>query len=314
MCLSRGHDYIVKTVMLYIRVTWTIRAARVVRAVDAPLPRHSSSLTSSPLIVSPSKCISKMPTPVELALTSLLPTANLLPPALLDLATAFVAQSQARASTLKPEEEIGRTYACCHVACQRLGKRLSLEIGKPMPPVKPRVYAKLHTYMNSVLRTPATPRAGRVVRQAVGWVGVLTTAETRGSGGVVASLKRTETGVGSKPDEGRMGPPLTADGVQEPVQDVVMADLQGDDNDRTDAGNELLTSAKRPAKTPLRRKEKHVRRKVGKDDDPGPAGLLPGLGTMFQPSLDWLSDDRRADYVTWKKDIMREIRMMEQKG
>jgi origin recognition complex subunit 6 len=59
----------------------------------------------------------------------------------------------------------------------------------------------------------------------------------------------------------------------------------------------------RPAKTPLRRKEKHG---TADDDDLGPAGLLPGLGTMFQPAVDWLSDDRRLEYDRWKKTILRQ--------
>lgn len=36
-------------------------------------------------------------------------------------------------------------------------------------------------------------------------------------------------------------------------------------------------------------------------------GLLPGLGTMMQDRVDWLSDDRREEYVDWKADIMARI-------
>ena len=57
------------------------------------------------------------------------------------------------------------------------------------------------------------------------------------------------------------------------------------------------------AKTPLRRKEK---RGSGGDDGVGAAGLLPGLGTMFQPAVDWLSEERREEYVRWKRDVLRE--------
>lgn len=33
-------------------------------------------------------------------------------------------------------------------------------------------------------------------------------------------------------------------------------------------------------------------------------GLLPGLGTMMQDRLDWVSEDRREDFIEWKKNIM----------
>lgn len=65
----------------------------------------------------------------------------------------------------------------------------------------------------------------------------------------------------------------------------------------------VTTTAKGSAKTPLRRKEK---RGSGEDGDVGAAGLLPGLGTMFQPAVDWLSEERQEDYVRWKRDVLRE--------
>jgi origin recognition complex subunit 6 len=42
-------------------------------------------------------------------------------------------------------------------------------------------------------------------------------------------------------------------------------------------------------------------------DHPPRGGLLPGLGTMMQDRVDWLSDDRREEYVEWKADIMARI-------
>lgn len=96
----------------------------------------------------------QVPNAQELALHSLLPTVHSLPPELLQLSASLLAQSKSKAASLKPEEEIGRTYVCCHIACQRLGHKLALEVAKPSPPVKPKVYNKLHTYFNSVLATP----------------------------------------------------------------------------------------------------------------------------------------------------------------
>jgi origin recognition complex subunit 6 len=91
----------------------------------------------------------------------------------------------------------------------------------------------------------------------------------------------------------------------------------GGEIDEDDEGEEMgpVTPRKRPAPTPLRRKEKRGGKRAddGWEDEVGAAGLLPGLGTMFQPAIDWLSDERRAEYAQWKKGIMREIAVIEQK-
>lgn len=58
--------------------------------------------------------------PVEQALATLLPThADELPPELVSLSLSLVAQSRSFASSLKPEEEIARPYACAEIACKR---------------------------------------------------------------------------------------------------------------------------------------------------------------------------------------------------
>jgi origin recognition complex subunit 6 len=64
----------------------------------------------------------------------------------------------------------------------------------------------------------------------------------------------------------------------------------------------------RLAKTPLRRKEKHS---ASSDQDfQSAAGLKPGLGTMFQDAVDWLSDERRARHRDWDQDIRARIAEM----
>lgn len=61
-----------------------------------------------------------MSRPVEQALSNLIPRHNgPLPPELVDLASSLLAQSRVKASTLKPDEEIGRTYVCANIACER---------------------------------------------------------------------------------------------------------------------------------------------------------------------------------------------------
>lgn len=58
--------------------------------------------------------------PIEQALATLLPThADDLPPQLLSLAVSLVAQSRSYSTSLKPEEEIARPYACAEIACKR---------------------------------------------------------------------------------------------------------------------------------------------------------------------------------------------------
>jgi origin recognition complex subunit 6 len=40
-------------------------------------------------------------------------------------------------------------------------------------------------------------------------------------------------------------------------------------------------------------------------------GLLPGLGTMMQDRIDWLSEDRQEDFVEWKADILARMEGMQ---
>ncbi|KAK4539795.1 hypothetical protein LTR36_010329 [Oleoguttula mirabilis] len=273
-----------------------------------------------------------MPSPIELALSSLLPTLSPLPIELIDLATSLLAQSRSRASSLKAEEEIGRTYAVCHIACERLGKKLALEIGKPAPPVQPRVYQKLKTYLGSTLRTPITPRSRRVEDKLVAASTVKTPTRSSAqatptkSAAVTPATARKETGSSARhtPVKGLAVAPLSGgkrkvDATEEPEQVDLVASAPvlptetAEDDDLevdNDEEDEDAPPVKRPAKTPLRRKEKHAKFDDGWEDL-GAAGLLPGLGTMFQPAVDWLSDERRAEYALWENGIMREMAVIE---
>lgn len=47
--------------------------------------------------------------------------------------------------------------------------------------------------------------------------------------------------------------------------------------------------------------------RAGHSDTVTHGGLLPGLGTMMQERVDFLSEDRREDYVEWKADILARI-------
>ena len=268
-----------------------------------------------------------MPTAVELSLSSLLPTISPLPDELTTLATSLLAQSRTKAAALKPEEEIGRTYACCHIACQRLGHRLALEIAKPTPPVKPKVYSKLHTYLNSVLKTTITPRRARATPSQTLATPSSSAKTARGAlearslptrsspvekravtaAATPTSRKRKANTQGNVHDE-KYG--LDANDTAADLLDDQSMDPEDNGEDSDDV-RRTIASIKRPAKTPLRRKEKHG---AIDEDDLGAAGLLPGLRTMFQPAVDWLSEDKRADYARWKKSILREAALIEQYG
>jgi len=100
---------------------------------------------------------------------------------------------------------------------------------------------------------------------------------------------------------------------------TVSAAYSSQDDDRDDGAVPASRAAeKKGKKTPLRRKEKHAPRPTDAADDPIPdeqaesrAGLLPGLGTMYQDSLDWLSDEHTMRFREWKKVILAQIAEME---
>jgi len=56
---------------------------------------------------------------IEQALVTLLPSVNSLPDELVRRANDLLIQSKSVAANLKPQEEIGRTYACANIACER---------------------------------------------------------------------------------------------------------------------------------------------------------------------------------------------------
>ncbi|RDL37250.1 uncharacterized protein BP5553_04683 [Venustampulla echinocandica] len=93
-----------------------------------------------------------MSKPVEQALSNLIPRhPGALPPELIDLARSLLAQSRAKVSNLKAEEEIGRT----------LKTTLNLPPIEPRPPIPPRVYNKLYIYFNTLLPASTSRRKSR---------------------------------------------------------------------------------------------------------------------------------------------------------
>jgi origin recognition complex subunit 6 len=399
---------------------------------------------------------------IHRTLNLIVPTATTLPPSLIDLATNLLAQSRAKVPSLKPDEEIARPFACCHIACERLKNRLALEIGKVGPPCGPRIYKRLYAFLDSSLAaepstprtkrvqdvgaTPASGRGGRLILTAgasaakatPGSLGKRSRAVAEQDSGasnlpqftmplirylcescgtsraathvyagvesvyraLQSTAQRTEMKEAETPSKrrksnggdvdrtasGMLAVPtdelipaliaavylVTAEAIEgqsrlaasKPQQrkalvaaeafftnqestvvelrpDVLRKDMEtylqavthswtdmewyrnlrsvNGTNNTTDldAGYDEdsapTTPRRRPAKTPLRRKEKHSQQKIGEDEH-NPAGLLPGLGTMFQPAVDWLSEERRADYDAWKEDLLGYIAAVESKA
>ncbi|KAL4882606.1 origin recognition complex, subunit 6 [Aspergillus karnatakaensis] len=90
--------------------------------------------------------------PVEQALATLLPThAQDLPQELRSLALSFVAQSRSFSSSLKPDEEIARPFACAELACRKLTRPLQLPPLLGHPPCPPRIYKKLYSFLEKSL-------------------------------------------------------------------------------------------------------------------------------------------------------------------
>jgi origin recognition complex subunit 6 len=182
-----------------------------------------------------------MPTPIEQALITLVPTLNSLPQELIDLSTSLLAQSRNKASSLKPEEEIGRTYACAHIAVERLKNRLDVDKIVARPPVAPRIYKKLYGYLDAALKEPATPRtnrlkdvgtvgtpgSGRIRRSALGTPSKTPAKSVKGAG--VTPLKTPASvakSVGSLTASGRRT--RSAAKAPEPKEEVVITDSAGE--------------------------------------------------------------------------------------
>ncbi|KAL3433509.1 origin recognition complex, subunit 6 [Aspergillus tetrazonus] len=97
--------------------------------------------------------------PVDQALATLLPThAQDIPRELRSLALSFLAQSRSSSSSLKPDEEVARPFACAELACKRLARTLNLPPLLGHPPCPPRTYKKLYSFLERSLNL-ASPRS-----------------------------------------------------------------------------------------------------------------------------------------------------------
>ncbi|RYC54564.1 hypothetical protein CHU98_g11648 [Xylaria longipes] len=100
---------------------------------------------------------------LEPTLYSLLPSySTALPQPLLELASSLLAQSRHSAGALKVDEEVARSYACAHIACERLKISLDLPPIQVRPPIPPRLYKRLYAHLDNVLPSTSLSRPGRI--------------------------------------------------------------------------------------------------------------------------------------------------------
>ncbi|KAI4284553.1 MAG: hypothetical protein L6R38_001319 [Xanthoria sp. 2 TBL-2021] len=356
------------------------------------------------------------------ALNSLIPEwNNALPPELIELAGSLLAQSRNKASSLKAEEEIARTYVCAHLACDRLKQSIGLPKISYRPPCPPKAYEKLYRQFDSALSTGARrsnrgtkllePVKPTRVSSTTAWNSVKTSASTPYSAGrkrkrELAILEQEppwamkairglckQVGAPAAPPHIFAGvssiltisPPnqdsmtendlerlrsLSVESLIVAVYIFVRTRLSGVKTDPStfssqrdtaltvlsqlrDGGetsaaidstsvHEWMQEIKRGRWTELDwfanvgegaglglddAEATHVNesdRGDSDDDEPvvhgnregrghGPEKpyLQPGLNTMMQDRVDYLSDEKRADYQIWKKDILARIDRME---
>ncbi|KLJ12892.1 hypothetical protein EMPG_12134 [Blastomyces silverae] len=86
--------------------------------------------------------------------------------------------------------------------------------------------------------------------------------------------------------------------------DVELAE-RGGDHDDDDDEDEIVS----PQKRRMIRRENQRRSENGGAKTNG--GLQPGLGTMMQDRLSWLSEDKKEEYLEWKEGVMARIRAIE---
>lgn len=58
------------------------------------------------------------------------------------------------------------------------------------------------------------------------------------------------------------------------------------------------------------RSRRRIQVNDGAEEDPEDV-LLPGLGTMMQDSVDWLSEERKLQFLEWKESIMRRLNIVD---
>ena len=96
--------------------------------------------------------------------------------------------------------------------------------------------------------------------------------------------------------------------IETQIGDIDPVDVEGD-NEETPRAMHALRKSKLNAND-ARRNE--LLKQLDEEDSDDV--LLPGLGTMMNDAVDYLSDERTAEYEVWKADVLRRIDAMEKGG
>lgn len=96
---------------------------------------------------------------------------------------------------------------------------------------------------------------------------------------------------------------------QEWFENIPLAgELDGEDEEGNSFRNlDEEDAAFRGVKLPKRSEGTSGKGKGAQSTGGSHGGLLPGLGTMMQDRVDWLSEDRCEDFIEWKADILARI-------
>ncbi|KAL9597653.1 MAG: hypothetical protein Q9219_004980 [cf. Caloplaca sp. 3 TL-2023] len=230
------------------------------------------------------------------ALGSLIPEFNgPFPQDLLELAVSLLALSRNKAGNLRADEEIARSYACAHLACEsrnderteddRTDRLRSLSIEALIVAV----YIPVHT------RLAGEPNNYRKQRDET--LAIL--RELRSDELSSTVLNHTEV-----------------DKWMEEIQKGDWLEMDWFENIEAGAGLGLSESRGRvddsSSNSDVDNRETHL---VSKRTSSGYTAekpyLQPGLGTMMQDRVDYLSDEKRADYQRWMNNILARIARIE---
>lgn len=96
---------------------------------------------------------------------------------------------------------------------------------------------------------------------------------------------------------------------QEWFENIPLAgDLDGEDEEGNSYRNlDEEDAALRGVRLPKRNAASGAGSRPAGSDQATRGGLLPGLGTMMQDRVDWLSEDRQDDFTEWKADFLSRI-------
>ena len=94
------------------------------------------------------------------------------------------------------------------------------------------------------------------------------------------------------------------EGVPEGLVEVGGEGGDGEEEERAEEADGVAGTRRQRTRRVVRMEE------VEEEDDPEGV-LLPGLGTMMQDAVDFLSEERRLEYLDWKAGVMKRIKQMD---